>query len=344
MSSKEVVVQIIKTYEENLFSLHLKYQYHWSLRRWRLSGDKKYLQPIFNDLQRRTMSLVPKIKKLGWRTPAAVLGRRMLESYHASTPKKKNRLKVYQRSPEVLFYINLIHYLFLVKTYKLNNLPGLAVFYQKATRHLARKVKKISRLLFSKSLITHNPSAVANSVYYLKFLKIADHEEKLLQTFKTFWLKKKAKNDLDWENKIYALTHVIIAASYFYQRFLEAERFIWILDFFEKNFKEIAKNTNPDIVAEVGLCFKLCRKQSPTLKKAQKFVLDAFDTKAGYVVREKTKNSLEKAEHRNILAVLLLSEYKGFVPGPDLQEFIKTSKRKLYLPQKGKYIGLEEVD
>lgn len=339
MEYKKIADRILDTYEKNLFSLSPKYQSHFAVRVLRVKDDERYLNPILVDFQSRTLTTIPRIKELQKGESPKNLAEEMLESYVAKSEKKRRRLEVYKKKPEIYFYLKLIHYLFLAKSFNLDKLEGFSDYFEVGVNHL--KTVNLEEILFYEDLVEHNPSPVANSVYYLEYLGVGNLSEQLLDTYRTFWSERKANTEVEWQNKIYALTHLIIAASYFYQRYVEKESFSWILDFFERDFDEIAENTNPDIVAEVGLCFRLCgQKDHEVVKKAKDFVSSSFDEEKGYIPKENNKESLEKAEHRNIITVLLMADYDEFNQGPDLLSFMRKKRLTLYLPNKVEEVRL----
>ncbi|HWY34312.1 MAG TPA: DUF3541 domain-containing protein, partial [Nitrosopumilaceae archaeon] len=306
MNSKEkhVVSRIIETYEKILFSLASTYQQHWSLRLYRLQKERKYLQPIWSGFQSYTLYALPKIAS---EKTDEELGMGMLSGYEPIGLKKQIRLAFFKKNPGLAFTTTVAHYLFVAKSLNLSNLKGFNKYYELGINRL----KKVDwdKILIKGELVNVHPSACANTIYYLKYLDVINLEDELLLLYKTKWLNFIPKGEMDWQNKVYALTHVIIAGSYFYQIYLENGKFDWILKFFEKDIDEIIKNTNPDIIAEVGLCFRLCKKnKNKTVTKIKKYIVSCFDDKKGYIPRE-ARDTMSRAEHRNILAILLLADY-----------------------------------
>ncbi|MBI2103850.1 DUF3541 domain-containing protein [Candidatus Woesebacteria bacterium] len=337
-----IVKSITKVYEEKLFSLRSNYQGHWSIRMWRIKGGKKYLPSTFTEFQFKTLRILPKIAQVNLFKSAKSMGRKELVNYKPTKPKRLLRLPLYEKNPELLVYIPLVHYLFLTKSFRLHQLPALKVFFDKGIRLLSGR--GIEKLFLSNQFILTNPSVSANSIYYFKFLKISDYEKELIDSYKKIWLEKEPADVIEWQNKIYGFTHLIIAASYFYQRKVDKTLFEWALSYFESNIDKIIENTNPDIVAEVGLCFRLCDiETSPVLARARQYISSRFDNTKGYIPREKD-DSLERAEHRNIVAILLLAKKLGFNKGPDLSSYLTDSKNSLVLPQEIKVIGSSDQE
>ena len=337
----QIVNSIVDTFDSHLGFLRHRYQYHYALRRFRVDNNSKYVQPILTDFQMRSLKWFPKLTSLSEKGFIEGEATRMANSYPDSSEKKALRKKVYLKNPQILFYNNLLLYLFLAKTYYLDFLEGFKEEFEKAINHL--KEVDFENILFDEGIIEHNPSAVANCVYYLQFLEVVDLEDKLHTKFKAFWLEKATNSALSNKHKVYAMTHVIIAASYYYQRILKKDKFDWILTFFEKEFDWIVKNTNADIVGEVGLCFRLCGLHDHEIvKKASDHVISKFDEKEGLIPKEEGKSGHEKLEHRNSVSLLLLSDYEEFCLGPNLYILMREKGRTLYLPEKGKFVGVDE--
>lgn len=342
--TKQLILKtIVENYEENLFTLGLKYQSHWSTRMWRVNPNERYLRVIYNSFQLETLGIFPRL--LSWlneEKSAEDIGLEMLENYKPKAIKKKLRLKFYREKPEITFFLNLISYIFRVKSLELHKLEYLEEFYNKAIKKLIEL--KIEKEILNKNLIIVNPSSVANTIYYLKYLGIANQDSVLLTVYKDHWLNFVPQNRLDWQNKVYALTHLIIAATFFYQQFADPKIFSWILDFFEENIQEIIENTNPDIIAEVGLCFKLCKiNNNPAINKVEKLLISRFDPNIRYIPKEEN-NSLSKAEHRNIVAILFFTSDLNLNPGPNILNFLKDEKLNLFFPEKGHFVGIREVE
>ena len=340
---QKIAAKIISTYETNLFAFREKYQYHWAARLYRITKSDRYLHPIYMDFQKRTLRWARKISHWKVLLPAGKIGRKMLDSFDPTTPKDKEKYELYKKRPEVLFFLKLNHYLFLTKVYGLDKLDGFNKYYLKAIRKL--KNQNFEKILLDEKLIRANPSIVANNASYLSYLGITKLERQLAEVYKRIWLDFSPQSKSDWQNKVYALTHLIIPATHFYQRFVTRGQFNWILKYFEKNFDEIVENTNADVIAEVGLCFKLCQHQeSEVFEKARGIIAENFDAKRGYIPREDNPEGLEKAEHRNAIATLLLSDYQKFFPGPDLYEYMINGKRELFVPKKVEWFGIPEED
>lgn len=325
----EIVKEITQSFEEQLFSFKPASQAHFATRLWRLSGEEKYLPPVFAHFQLQTLKMAEHLYHLEKKNYLRKEALQVLTEWEPAGKRGREKKTMYGKNTDLLFYTRLVHYLFLVASYGLEKI--FEEPYSLAKKHLGQV--PFSRLLLNKEFIKADPSIAVNTVYYLQYLNIADLEKDFKPFFVKFWQAEKADEREVYFSKIYGLTHLIIAASYFYQRFVEKNDFDLILSFFEKNLNEIIKKTNPDVVGEVGLCFKLTRAPSQALKKTQEYIVSCFDPDLGYIPWGKGED-MEKAEHRNIIAILLLSSYSRFHQGPNLAEFMRKNEKSLYLPFK----------
>lgn len=338
MDKNTVANQIKATFESNMLSLPSKTRYHWASRLWRITGDKFYILANFEYFQELTIKYMPIVDILDNEEEVKRTADEVLQKYNSNSEKKQNRFEVYKKNPRLLFEINLIRYLFLIKMLGFTAYPEFESYIKKGNQYLSESDP--ASLFLSNENLANNPSAAANSIYYLQYLGVGDFEQELFSKFKSFWMNRATSGELEFKNKIYGLTHIIIAASYFYQRFLPAERFDWITGFFEENLDEILARTNADIIAEVGIGFWLTgQTERQAFSKIQDFIAKRFDPKLGSVGREDGKNSLEKLEHRNVLAYMLLTAPKNLYEGPNMPGYLQKKSKVLYIPEKGFYIG-----
>lgn len=321
MGKYQSLAQVItQTYEKNLSLLPLDLQSHFAVRMWRISGQKRYFSSIVRDIENQTKRKGVWIKNLADPNFRKQIAEEMLSQMAPKTPRALEMKRAYQENKEFIFWYRLIRYLFLCKSFGLENL--IAGFPQALT--VLRGTPWLS-LLDRESLFRFIPSKVINIVYYLEFLKVADLEKKLKPELCRFWFKEKISPEWLFLNKIYALTHLLIAASFFYQRFVPVKDFKEVLEFLEKNLEEIIERTNPDIVGEVGLCFRLTKTDSPVIQKTRDYLMASYRPDLGYIPHE-GNGGLAGAEHRNAIAILALSDYASFFPGPILVKYFKEDR------------------
>src|SRR4030043_1945478 len=168
---KKIIQEIIQTYENHLFSFNPNLQSHFAKRMWRITGEKKYLSPILIAFQLETIKIAQYLYLLEEGETPYQLGKQMLEEAnfrHSLRGYKKEAM--YQKNPELFFWVKMIHYLFQVKSYGFENI--LKDLYLSALRNLSKI--DLKSFFLNPSAIKFDPSEITNTVYYLQFLKIAD--------------------------------------------------------------------------------------------------------------------------------------------------------------------------
>ncbi len=333
----KIADKIVETYEDNLVFLRPKFQWHYLVRKWRIDNDHLYIQPILASYQLLSLRGFDYVVNIANRKYVEEEGKRKLSKWSGKTERMVARRELYMGDPQQLYYFQVIKYMFYLKTFYLHEHPKVKPFFDVALQEL----KKIdfAKWLFSPEMLKDNPSGVSNYTFYLQFLRTHDYEDRLIDAIRDYWANKKDFKGLLFENKIYGHTHLILAASYYYQRTLDGEKFEWVLKFFEENFERILQERNADLIAEVGLVFRLCGKgDHEIVKKCQDYLIEVFDEDRGLIPKEGAKSTLERLEHRNILAIMLLSDWDKLNLGPNLNVFIKELKRGFFLPKKGIYI------
>jgi len=327
----EAADRIRTAYETRLFQLSPRIQSHFAVRLYRVTGDPKYLNAIaFQSLILRH-SFLKAIEQLDANhlEPAEFQDGDSEDSDKSISAKIVKRREIMKDFQEFLYPKKL---LFLV--YQLSYLGmqegSLAVPFEKALDYL-REVP-FERFLLNEEVLRYNSAQAVNAIYYLKILGIRDFEQEAAALFQKILAEElNAETDpVSFENKIYGLTHFMIAASNYYQEFVSAKQFEWILDYFRENLAAILNNTKPDVIAEVGLCFKLAGlSKNPAVEKVQKSILSFIDPNTGVIPPSYKEFDWQGSEHRNVVAFLLLTDFDRFFPGPKLHEFSQLK----YLPE-----------
>jgi N-acyl-D-amino-acid deacylase len=158
-------------------------------------------------------------------------------------------------------------------------------------------------------------------VFWLKRIDVADLEAEYTRAFQTVFMSDDDDRipSADYQNKLYGLTHFIIADSHYYQRTLPPEKHRWILDYFDRHILEILSWSKPDIVAEIAMCFNLCGlRDHRVVRMAEEYLARAFDPALGYIPSETGSIDFSNSEHRNALAYLVLADWDSLHEGPHL--------------------------
>jgi len=307
----DFAISIRRVYDAHLAELSPVRRAHWALRVYRITGDAAYL-PLLEDyasgLQQRLAESVLRLSNADARRQIVL----ELLQRPGKTQKNLRRRQLLQGRLEFVYAHRLLFML-----YQVSSLRELPQDMEKKVRDYLKQFP-FRRMVLDSAILREHTSEAVNTVFYLKALGLDDFETEFTRTFQAVVM---AAPDSEtdpvlYENKIYGLTHFMIAASDYYQHPVSAKKFGWILEYFEKNFETIARRTKCDVVAEVGVCFLLAKRpHDPVLLRARQYLESHRDPVTG-VLTAKPGTNLNSAEHRNALAFLALSGAEQFYPGP----------------------------
>ncbi len=317
-SQPAAVAQAIRFFfESRLEELKPAYRGHWVLRLYRVTGDERYLHEI--QAYGARLQIVFKTYAAGIEDP--VFRRQAASDGLGPVPKPDHEKHLRRREvlagvPEYLVMHRLLYLAFQLKSLGLDKTEG-PVFEK--TRETLR-LFPFRKYLLDPQLIRYHASEISNDVYYLEGLGLDGAAEDFRAAFEAAHQNTDSSGDaVLFENKIYGLTHLIIAASGYYQHTVPAEKFRWILDYFEKNLDMILARTKSDVIGEVGLCFRLAGlPDHPVVGRTRGFIVRAWDPAFGMLPSQKGRADLNKGEHRNVIAYLLITGFERLYPGPDL--------------------------
>ncbi|MBY5922720.1 DUF3541 domain-containing protein [Ferrimonas balearica] len=316
----QIAERILHTYQSQLYTLPATKAGHFGLRMYRQSGDPKYAAAIWQDMARVASTLNQTAEQFP--TPAALRaeGARRLEHYQDSDPeRRKARQAATAQKPEYLMLgVALLGAMARADEYGLKHREDAQL------RALLRQYD-FAHYSEDPALIRVWAAQLANQVYWLRQLGEGEYVEGFVRRFRAVY-----PDDLDaqlsereYGNKIYGLTHLIFAASGYYQYQVDAEAFDWIYDYFRREIDTILRRCKEDIIAEVGLSFLLAGlEQDPVVAKTRAAIASALDPKAGMIPSVSGGLDLKGGEHRNVLAIMLL-DWKGTRPGPDVAQHPK---------------------
>jgi hypothetical protein len=160
-------------------------------------------------------------------------------------------------------------------------------------------------------------------VYWLKSIGIADWTAGLKPAFEKAYPGDQDQNlDHDgFNNKLYGLTHIVLADSEYYQKPVSYTEHQWILEYFTNHQDRIIKESTADIQAEIGLCFLLAGLDGhPTLDTMRGVIKRAVHPEKDIVLSVTGDDNLSSGEHRNMLAYALLAWPDTLHDGPNLIE------------------------
>ncbi|QSH40866.1 DUF3541 domain-containing protein [Lentisphaerota bacterium ZTH] len=311
LTSKELAdaaLKIRQTFESQFYVLSPKVMGHYGLRMFRQYGDADFKTSIWIDVVRNTNMLNKFNKSIRKISDLHAFAIEFNKNFHDGDPVRNQlRLKTLSRMPEYRFIGN-------KAIQALARLDEYGLKY-KHDDHIKKIIlsQNFKNYVLDKEMIRAWVAQLANQVYWLKKLGIEDVTQEFITTFKATY-----PDSLDaklpgqqYRNKIYGMTHIIFAASNYYQTPVKEADFQWIYDYFRKNIDTILKRTKADVVAEVGIAFLLANKNNdPVVKKTQEYIYNSIDKDKNMIPSVNGGFDLEYGEHRNVLAVMLL-DWRG---------------------------------
>lgn len=321
--AQEVAAAIKNTFETNLFQLPPRIQGHYGIRLYRISGQPKYLPAALYDYYVVSDRFHQMKYRLTEESYVKERSKELTDALSTGT-RGKARRKAIESFPEFIFYADeLLRYA--------SRLDEFGVEIPKPYLD-ALKAYDFLPGLTDKAMIRAWAAQLANYVYWLKQLGIADHSQAYKEAFQKAYPDSEDNELSRWHfrNKLYGLTHFVFAASHYYQHHVSEQEFGWILDYFADNEKRIFKQGTDDIIAEVGLSFRLTQQgEHPLVDKTIQHLLNSFDAKAGMVPSVSGKVDLASGEHRNVLTYMLFTWPEKLYPGPYFEQMDSVKK---YLP------------
>ena len=318
-----IAERIQAQFENSLYTLPLEIQSHWALRLYRSSGDERYRYPILAHAILLERNLSRDLD--GWGDADYMRERvaRHLESFSGKSRKSRARRAMFEKNEEELILLRSLSSL-----YRLNQLGFHGADMERARALIAGQ--ELAHFLLEEDVVDIYAAQAVNYVYYLHQLGLEDirkdFREVFQQRFPDYQDEKLSK--LRFKDKIYGLTHFILADSGYFETQVKYDDHAWILEYFEANIERILHETKADIIAEVGLCFLLAGKgDNQVVHLTREAIVRQFDKKGNMIPSVNGNLDLHKGEHRNVLAYLLLSEFGEMHSGPDLMNWDESRRR-----------------
>lgn len=308
------------TFESSLFTLPPDIQEHYAARMYRMTDSDKYLYPILYNLRIVIDQFMADTDSLNDSAYVRRRVDRLLDDFEGESRKSRHRRKLFEDAGNMLFYLDLLHTCNKIREYELPD-PYIKERYDSAISCL-RKID-FAAYLTRRDVIRVYAAQAVNYVYYLHDLGIADLRSDYRRAFREVF--PDADDDdltgLEYKDKVYGLTHFIFASSGYYQHYVDESEFQWVLDYFSMHIDRVIEDTKEDIVAEVGVCFCLAgRKDDPAAQKCRDAILSSVNDERGMIPSVSGDYSLDKGEHRNVLAIMLLSWPDDLHPGPSFRD------------------------
>ncbi|OIN95159.1 MAG: hypothetical protein AUJ48_03835 [Deltaproteobacteria bacterium CG1_02_45_11] len=307
--------------ERELFTLPPGKQAFYGIHMYRITGDDRYLHAAFYGVYVVANRLDKLAQKLNDQQAVAFYAaERNQRLSNKKSEKDRARAAIVEQCPlPVIYAKRLVH-----------GMNRLGEFRLKSIHHeaLVQRLKTFDfrSCLLNREVIRVWAAQSANYVYWLQKLGIVDLTVEFHNAFRAAFPDTEDTQLKNWQytNKIYGMTHIIIAASGYYQELIEPEQFQWILDYFACNVTEIVKRTKPDVIAEVGISFLLAgQSEHVAVKTCQHAIVQGIDPQQGIIPSVKGGFDLASGEHRNTLALILFNWPERLHKGPIFPELPK---------------------
>ncbi|WP_371186864.1 DUF3541 domain-containing protein [Thalassotalea maritima] len=313
---QETANRIRANYDSNFMMLTDKAQNHYATRMYRFTGEYYYAQQVVDEvlqISARLNTYAVNIQSKSWRL---IKAQEMIDELPL-TRRGTLRKKALKNTADKRFAMHLIYQMAKLDEYGLQH-PSHDLF----VAYL--KQAELYELMMSSDFIKAYAAQAANYVYWLKQLDIFDWRESFHSAFQ-FTYPDKRDDKLDrheFNNKLYGLTHIILADSHYYQRPVSAGKHRWILKYFQQQQQRILAYAKEDILAEIGLCYLLAGLNNhPTLTAVKKHINGAVDNNKNMILSLSGSDNLSHGEHRNVLAYAVLNWPSVIYPGPKLLDY-----------------------
>lgn len=315
----EIAQAIRRTYESKFFEMDRSAQAHFAVRIYRATGRTPNLDAVSIDVAQWIEELQRSLDGLSEKGFVEREGRHAQAVKREVSEVLRARKEMFASRPEMLFHRRVLFAAQKLHDFGLDEGPFRDT-YSAALRHL--KGVDWAAFLLDPEVIRPYAAQTSNLVYWLKRVGVVDLEADYTRAFKEVFMG--ADDDqipaADYQNKLYGLTHFIIADSHYYQRTLLPDKHRWILDYFDRHILEILSWSKPDIVAEIAVCYKLCGlPDHRVVRMAEEYLAKAFDPKLGFIPSGTGSADFDVSEHRNALAYLVLADWDRLHEGPRLQ-------------------------
>lgn len=312
----EIASNIYSVYKFNFDSFPSRERIHFARRAYRLTGEEVYAKTIQNWAVSHT---IPAIRKTDKILSSVLKGEADYPAVNfpldASNPRVIKRNKALNRNHALQFYRRYLMNLFQAKIMELDK-----TLLRSEWPGIVGKLTSIDfdEILINESAVKDVSSFAVNTAFFVSYLEV---DKNFFNKFVSFCnnlyfdKNKKVYAQLgrdDYVTFVYNLTHIVIAASKFYQD--EVDGFDWIFDYFSNNVDKIVTFCGLDAVAEVGLCFKLSKRKkdySKSISYIERYVVSKYDDK-----RMLRDSGLVGKEHTNCVIMLLLSDVDKWCKGP----------------------------
>ncbi|AMC99393.1 hypothetical protein LOKO_00297 [Halomonas chromatireducens] len=315
---REAGLAIQAVYEDALPELSMAKQRHYAQRLYRITAEPRYREIAHEHGRHLVQQLRSDIEGLADPDHATIRSHQIVADYPQRTAKQRARRAMLAEWGEIAFARQLLFRLVQADYYGLLDTAAIAD-HERALEYLAGVAWE--RFLTDADVMAIYAAQVANHVYFLHQLDIADLREAVVAAFQRQYPAGSAAElgKAEYHNKLYGMTHFVIASSRYYQRWVDPQDYAWILDAFAGDIDRILANASEDIQAEVALSFLLAGQEAhPAVGRIRDSLVAAIDPQSSIIPSATGSSDLERGEHRNVLAIMVLRWPGRLYPGPDL--------------------------
>ncbi|WP_061003088.1 DUF3541 domain-containing protein [Aliivibrio sifiae] len=303
-SFEQDAASIRHTYETQLYTLSAFKAGHYGLRMYRQTMDPKYSAAIWSDMARVASRLNQFSSEVHTPKQIEAYSKKRLSTYINDTDVRSMLRYQATKSMPDYFYLGVD----LLGSMARADEYGLKHRNDKELREIIRRYD-FKKYATDEAMIKAWAAQLANQVYWLRQLGEQDVVDDFVEAFRLAYpdAQDEQLSDQQYGNKIYGLTHILLADSQYYQHPLKESEHQWIYDYLRNNIDTILKRSKEDIISEVGITFLLAGlEDDPVVYKTQKHIQDAMNRQVNMVPSTSNSTDLTDGEHRNVLAIMLL--------------------------------------
>lgn len=333
-------------------------KYHFIVRLWRLTGDALEWQehPALVrhiDDTGRSLKDAVRVAEIGgfdatcWDETSAALraaGAFVPQQWRTSGQTsclREGRKEITPEKIRLWFLMALVMKLHKLHDHDLESHPLYSDSCRSARSTLQASVKLFDpKHVSMRVMLLEDPAKVTNCIFFLRRLGLADFVDQTWAAFQHIWDTDLVRRPRNWSLYVYGLTHFVLCESRYYQSRINLDLFSdqyaavsatssssayrEILDIFRHDAELLFGLENPDILAEVGLCFRLCGRDCDAIcQRCTAFVKSCVRfcrlerRTILFPPGEVASKGLRRAEHSNCVALLLLATWNEcFQAGP----------------------------
>lgn len=309
------IVQAIKAkYDQQLDALTGYKASHYATRIYRMSGDTAYLDYNVRDLK-FMLKEAERLLQVAQGNSVTEYSKTKAES-GSSSPRAKLRRQSLSVAPDFPYYLHSLGVLRRAFEYRV-----CAVQFEQLKRHIL--AHDYAHYFSNPVMIQAWAAQLANAVVWLKLLGGEDYSDLFIHALQQVYPDDQDHllSEQQYRNKLYGLTHILLANSQYYQRAINRADFAWIFDYFDTHIDTIIARTRVDVIAEVGIAYLLAEEfDHPALEKAKHHIVQQYNATHQMIPGQNGNLNISAGSHRNILSIILLSTPRKLYPGPWLSE------------------------